>query len=91
MLVTRADDTEDEPEGPLATLGGAGPESWWDEARCNDQAGTMVGLVFSAELQDSARAVPRARRGPSASRAPSSGTSRGACGAGRCSSTGRSS
>lgn len=56
MLVTRADDTEDEPEGPLATLGGAGPESWWDEARCNDQAGTMVGLFFSEELQDIARA-----------------------------------
>ena len=55
MLVTRAEEMEDE-EGPLGMFSDAGPESWWDEARCNDQAGTMVGLYFSEELQDIARA-----------------------------------
>jgi len=29
---------------------------WWDDARCNDSAGTMSGLFFSEELQDIARA-----------------------------------
>lgn len=30
--------------------------TWWDQARCNDGAGTMTGLFFSEELQDIAQA-----------------------------------
>lgn len=55
MLVTRAEEDTDEGGLPVA-LGDGGPESWWAEARCNDSAGTMVGLFFSEELQDIARA-----------------------------------
>ena len=31
-------------------------QSWWADARCNDGAATMIGLFFSEELQDIARA-----------------------------------
>lgn len=40
-----------EPGSSLPT-----PTAWWADARCNDGAGTMVGLFFSEELQDIARA-----------------------------------
>ncbi len=30
--------------------------SWWAEARCNDQAGSLAGLFFSEELGDIATA-----------------------------------
>ena len=63
-------------------------------AACNDLEGSLTGVFFSEELQDIAAAqpsAPPARWRSSASRAPSSATSPGACGAVRCSSTGRSS
>jgi WhiB family transcriptional regulator, redox-sensing transcriptional regulator len=33
-----------------------GAAEWWDDARCNDGAGTLTALFFSEELQDIARA-----------------------------------
>ena len=31
-------------------------QDWWADARCNDQAASLVGLFFSDELQDIAKA-----------------------------------
>lgn len=62
MLATRAPEPEEQdPErsgsdAARAAVAAPGPESWWDEARCNDQNGTLVSLFFSEELQDIARA-----------------------------------
>jgi WhiB family redox-sensing transcriptional regulator len=36
----------------------------WEQARCRDGAGTMVGLFFSEELDDIARAKAICRRCP---------------------------
>lgn len=36
----------------------------WDQARCRDGAGTMVGLFFSEELDDISRAKAICRRCP---------------------------
>jgi WhiB family redox-sensing transcriptional regulator len=30
--------------------------TWWDDARCNDVAGSLAGMFFSEELQDIAAA-----------------------------------
>ncbi|MEZ5235390.1 MAG: WhiB family transcriptional regulator [Acidimicrobiales bacterium] len=32
------------------------PRDWWDQASCRDNNGTLVGLFFSEELHDIARA-----------------------------------
>jgi WhiB family redox-sensing transcriptional regulator len=43
----------------------AGPQvTPWEQARCRDGAGTMVGLFFSEELDDIARAKAICRKCP---------------------------
>ncbi|CAN5130665.1 hypothetical protein BH18ACT4_BH18ACT4_10910 [soil metagenome] len=37
--------TDEEFDGPIIT--GLTPTGWWADARCNDGAGSMAGLVFS--------------------------------------------
>jgi WhiB family redox-sensing transcriptional regulator len=45
-----------EPDSPIAVPSFGVVADWWDDARCNDGAGTMTGLFFSEELQDIAAA-----------------------------------
>ena len=49
------DNPSDQPSTSLpAPIGAA--QSWWSDARCNDNAATLSGLFFSEELLDIARA-----------------------------------
>jgi WhiB family redox-sensing transcriptional regulator len=54
------------PGGLRGLLGGLGlaEEDLWAEARCRDGAGTMVGLFFSDQLDDIARAKALCQRCP---------------------------
>ena len=50
-----APDRQDEDSRPSVMVLDS-PTGWWDQARCNDTAGTLSGLFFSEELQDIGRA-----------------------------------
>jgi WhiB family transcriptional regulator, redox-sensing transcriptional regulator len=53
MFAPSATDIRETVDPSLLTLANT---SWWADARCNDQAGTLSGLFFSDELQDIAAA-----------------------------------